>query len=537
MLHRLLTLTLTLGLVVAGVAGCGYSPATSPPPPGQVITLNLQSEPPQLDPIRMTDVTSFNVINQLMRGLTTFGPGQAVKSAVAKSWTLSPDGTTYTFTLRQDAKWSDGAPVTAQQFIDNWQRALTPENGSGYAFFLFPIRNAQAYYEGQLKDFNQVGIKALGPRTLQVTLRQPTPFFPTLLAAPVYLPIRLDALERHGVHFTEAGNLLSNGPYVLTSWEHQHKMTLAPNPHYWAPNQQIERLNLLMIQEPNTALALYESGELDLLEPISPADHRWLKTKPEARLQPTLGLYYLGFNVERPPFDNVKVRQALALAVDRGYFPKLLASGQTPIQQFLPPALQALEAPAVGLSFNPELAQKRLSEAGYPGGEGFPEVELVFPNRESARKEAEIVQFLWKRHLGITVRLKAMDWKVFLSTLQTKPPGVYRLSWFADYPDPDTFLRLFHSTNGNNYSGWTSPEYDRLIEQAASTNDPKRRQSLYFQAQKLLLEAVVAVVPWYSPEKLWLLKPDVCGVELNTMTLWLLDNAHRCPDRQTRETP
>jgi oligopeptide transport system substrate-binding protein len=525
----LLGLALTSFLLL-GLSGCRYPKQTvKPASKAQTLTFNLESEPPQLDPIRMSDLTSFNVANQLMRGLT-FGPGTTVVPAVAERWDLSPDAKTYTFYLRPTAKWSDGQPVTAQQFLDNWQRALTASNGSGYAFFLFGIANAEAFYKGTIKEFKAVGVKALTPHTLQITLNKPLPYFLTLLASPVFLPIRLDVIKKYGSTFTEAGHFVGNGPYLLNQWQHYNQLLLTPNPNYWQPNTRLKQLRFLMIQEPNTALALYQNNTLDVLDRIAPSDYRWLKKHKEAHLSPSMGLFYMGFNTKLPPFNTIKVRQAFALATDRRYFTDLLASGQTPITQFLPPALAlpATVAKNSTLPFNPQQAKALLAQAGYPNGKGFPQVEFVFANRDSARKEAEMLQFMLKETLNVTLRLKAMDWKVFLSTLANHPPALYRLSWYADYPDADSFLALFHTSSGNNYTGWHSKPYDALIETAASSNNPSQRQAFYQQAQHLLLNQQAVVVPWYSPSKLWLIKPTVCGVQFNAMSLWLLDEAHRC---------
>jgi oligopeptide transport system substrate-binding protein len=495
----------------------------------RVFRMNLATEPPNLDPVKCTDLTSFIVVLNTMRGLTRFDATDRPVPAIAERWTVSPDGRRYVFHLRRNARWSDGKPVTARDFVYNWRRALEPDTGAEYAFFLFDIENAKAFYDGQIKDFSQVGVHAPDDWTLDVRLARPVAYFAGLLASPVAMPARQDLVAAGG----EKRFLVSNGPYTIARWRHDQSLTLKPNPVYFGPKPQVDRVEMLMVNDTNTSVVMYENNELDYIESpssISGQDIRRLRKRPDAHSRAINAIYYFGFNVQKPPFDQPKVRQAFAYALDRRYFPKLLQSGQKPLSSFIPPGLLGYN-PNAGIDFDPVKAKQLLAEAGYPDGKAFPTVELAFQSRYDIRKEAEIAQFLWKKNLNVPVRLRSLDWKVFLSQLKNDPPALFRLNWYADYPDADSFMGLFLSTNGNNYTGWKSADYDALVTQAAVTLDPRERQRLYDRAQALLLQEQTVVLPSFISEKLYLVKPHVHGVTVNGLNLLQLDHLAVDPPR------
>ena len=498
----------------------------------KVFRMNLGTEPPTLDPIKMVDLTSYTVIQNMMRGLTLIdasgGKDMAATPAVASHWEILNDGKRYVFHLRKNAVWSDGQPVTAQHFIDGWQRALTPDNAADYAFFLFEIAGAKDFYDGQLTDFSQVGVKALDDKTLQVDLLRAIPFFPALVAAPIALPIRKDMLTAHGEHFTEAGNYITNGPYILDTWRHEEEIILKPNPAFYGEHHLTDNLDavqMLMINDPNTSVVMYENDELDYIETatsIPSFDVRRLRHFSEAKTSHLHRINYIGFNTKKPPFDNVKVRQAFAMSIDRSYYPQLMQSGQEPITGWITPGLVGYN-PEAGLSFQPEKAKKLLAEAGYPDGKGFPTVTLAYPTKYDTQKEMEIAQYLWKTYLNVPVRLENMEWKVYLSTLKQDAPQLFRLGWFVDYPDADSFMSMMLSDSGNNQSRWRDEEYDHLVHEAAVQQDPEVRQSLYDRAQTIMLKRDVAMVPIFRAEKTYLLKPYVKGFKINEINLINLD--------------
>ena len=535
--QRPITLFCMLLLVVAQVS-CAFpiQQSLSQPEDSRIFRMNLGTEPPSLDPAKVVDLTSFTVVQNVMRGLTTLSTEKnrpeldsegnvAVLPSMALSWDISEDRQTYTFHLRENAQWSDGTPMISQHFVDAWHRVLTPETGADYAFFLFDIKGAKDFYDGQI-PFEQVGILALNDNTLQVQLRRPIPFFLELCAAPVMLPFREDVYKKYGDQFTEANNSVTNGPYKLTAWQHNVGITLTPNPYYYAPPQGVDGIEMMMVNDPNTSVVMYENNELDFIETstsIPAFDVRRLVKHPDARQFPIHRLNYIGFNVTQPPFNNEKVRQAFTLAIDRSYFPRLLKAGQLPNGSWLTPGLFGYNDQR-GLQFNPHQAQQRLAEAGYPNGKGFPEVSLVYRTLYETQKEMEILQYLWKTHLNVNVRLENMEWKMFLKRLQTGAPGMYRLGWFVDYPDPDSFMSLFTGASGNNYTGWTHADYDQFVQNAAVMANGKKRQTLYDRAQRILLEDDAVIAPLYGSNKLILTKPWVKGLSINSLNLIQLES-------------
>jgi oligopeptide transport system substrate-binding protein len=483
----------------------------------------LSTEPPTLDPARASDLVSMNVLFQLMRGLTQLDAQGQVRPALAHYWQQRPDGRQYVFHLRPEARWSDGQPITAQHVADGWRRALTPETASEYAFFLFDVVHAEAYFQGKLRDFSKVGLRVLDKHRLEVTLRRPVPFFLSLLAAPVTFPIRLDVIARHGEGWTEAGRFVGNGPYRLVAWRHEERLRLAPNPYYWdAPAKPVHRptVELPILPDPNTAVILYESGGLDFLDSIPTFEVRRLRRRPDYHQTPLHAIYYLGFNTRKPPFHQAKARRAFAMAVDRRLFDTLLQGGQQPLQGWITPGLLGY-APQHGLAFNPPMARQQWQQAKTAAGKNkpLPSVFLGFRSQYDIQKEAEICQFLWQRHLQVPVRLNNQDWKVFLSQLNHDAPPLFRLSWYADYPDPDSFMSLFTSWNGNNHTGWHHPQYDAWVREAATTLDPARRVQLYSQAQHLLLNTEAVIIPLYTPQKGYLLRAGWQGVSVSSLAV------------------
>jgi oligopeptide transport system substrate-binding protein len=516
---------LAIGLLSLVLASCATAPETTAK---STVQLNLGAEPPTLDPIKVTDLTSLSVVNQLMVGLTRFDETSQLVPGLAMRWQVSPDGRQYTFWLNPAARWHDGLPVTAQHVVHGLQRALTASNGSEYAFFLFPLKNAKAFYEGKISGFQQVGVKALSAGCVQLQLTQPVAFFPALLAFPVAYPARLDRITRHGDQWTEAGHFVGNGPYRLSSWRHDDRISLMPVSPYWG-KAALNRppVDMLMFNDTNTSMVLYENQQLDMVEsPTSLPGYeiRRVKQRPDYRQSQLAVIHYIGMNQQKPPFNNPLVRQALALATDKQTLAKVLQTGQTPLNGFVVPGMPGYD-PAIGLSFNPVKARALLTQAGYPDGKGFPVVTLAFRDVYDVRKECEVLQYLWQKHLGIAVRLQSMDWKILLNQLKTDAPPLFKLNWYVDYPDPDSFLSLFTTDNGNNYTRWHNPQYDKQVAQAAAMPNGPARAEAYKALQRLLLQQHSVIVPTYTLKKSLLVSPRVTGLavnSLNMLDLWQL---------------
>jgi oligopeptide transport system substrate-binding protein len=487
--------------------------------------VNLGTEPPSLDWSLATDHVSFNVIANLMVGLTEFDKDLKPAPVIAKSWEFLEGGKKIVFHLRDDVRWTDGKKVRAQEFEYSWKRLLNPKTASQYAYILFDIANAQEYAEGKIKDSSAVGVRAQDDQTLVVTLRHPASYFLAITTFEVTYPQRQDVIEKFDTRWTEPGNIVTNGPFRLASWKHENEIELRANANYFRGKPPIERVTMYMVNEKTTAVTLFEQGNLDFMDDhsIPPLDKPRLTKMPGYKLVPQLRGEYYSFAVDRKPFDNPKLRKAFALAIDREVFPKILQGGQTPATSWIPPGMLA-HNPEIGLKFNPAEARRLLSEAGYPDGKGLPSIVLGYNTDEEKKLIAEAIQSMWQKHLGVVVRIENQEWKVFLKKLQNDPFPVFRAGWGADYPDPDNFMKLFTSNSGNNHGRWKNSRYDELLEIAARELDAKKRGKIYDDAQKLLTEIDVAIVPLYWKAESTILSPKFTGLEYNSMARMDLRN-------------
>ena len=513
---------LVFGLLFwVGIYGFNKTNRADTPSSGkQVFRMAISSEPPTLDWSLATDNVSIRIIENLMDGLTEFDADLKPIPAVAEGWLISEDGRRYTFSLRENVYWSDWKPVTAYDFEYSWKRLLDPKTAAEYAYFLFDVVNGAEYNSGEIKDPEKVGIKALDERTLQVDLRQPIVFFPSITTFTATFPHRKDIHDRFGDHWTDPKNMVVNGPFKLKKWDHEYKVILEPNDRYYDQKPTLEEVTFFVIGESTTALTLYETGDLDLVQ-LPPIAISHYKDSPEYLNFPFLRGYYYGFNVTLPPFNDPRVRKAFSMAIDRNEVPKILKGGEIPTSSWIPKGMPGFN-PNIGLSFNPEEARKLLSEAGFPGGKGFQKITAVFNTNPENNLIAENLQAQWERNLGVKVVLDNQEWKVYLKRLTTDTPALFRLGWGADYPDPDNFMNLFTSTSGNNNTHWKNERYDQLIQKAALERDPQKRQGLYDEAQRILTEEDVPIMPLFIAAQNILIKPYLKGLEINALDLLFL---------------
>lgn len=484
----------------------------------QEFNLRISSEPPTLDWTLATDNVSITILHNLMEGLAKYDNKLQPQAALAKSWKVSPDGKTYTYTLRDGVKWSDGTPLTAQHFWDSWERLLNPKTASEYSYFLFDVEGAKDYNEGKLKDPAKLGFKAVNANTFVVTLNKKAAYFPTIPTFTVTYPIRKDLIEKFGNKWTNPGNLVVVGPFTLTDWKHDSKVSLTANPHYWGGKPKLEQINAYIVNEDTTAINMFESGKLHYVSRLPALEIERLRKSPAYKNAPFLRGYYYGFNINKAPFSDVRVRRAFAHAIDRSQIVSLLKGGQIPTTSWVPKGMPGYE-PGVGLKFDMQKAKALLAEAGYPDGKGFPEVTFMFDTRDDNKVIAERLQAMWKQNLGVNLKAQNEDWKVYLNRLKVDVPAMYRLGWGADYPDPDNFLNLFTSYSGNNYTGWKNKEYDALIEKAAGEGSMPKRLAIYKKAQVLLTEQDAVMIPLFVDALNVLVSPQVKGLELNAMDL------------------
>ncbi len=492
---------LVFGLLVAGSAQ------------EKVLHWNLTTEPPTLDPALAHDTTSLLVIGQIFLGLTNYDSetGKIIPE-LATSWNVSDDGLTWTFHLRKGVVWTDGSPVTAHDVVWSMLRMLNPKTAAAPANLLWVVKGARAYNTGK-GPAESVGIKALDDYTVQFVLEHPVSFFPAL-ATRVCVAVPKQSIEKYGDKWTEPGNIVTDGPYMLSEWKHDDHLILVKNPTYYdAANVKIDKIYCYMIIEDTTAMAMYEAGKLDDIRTIPLQDMDRVKSDPvlskELHQAPEFCTYYYGFNVEKPPFDNPLVRKAFASAIDRESLIKyILKGGESPAQTFISPGIPGYVdgvKEGIGYPYNPEAAKKYLAEAGYPDGKGFPAVTLMFNTSEHHRTVAQFVQKSWQDTLNVKVNLANQEWKVYLSTLQTNAPQIFRLGWCASYPDGYDYLaRNFYSTVPENYSHYKNPQFDKLVDEVARETDPAKRAEIFRAAETLLdqTDCVIAPIYYYTMNEL-----------------------------------
>jgi oligopeptide transport system substrate-binding protein len=478
------------------LAGCGTGDRRA-----DLVVLN-GNEPESLDPAIITGQVEGRIVDALFDGLLHFDKAGRPQPGVARSWEVSPDRTVYTFHLRPEAVWSNGDPVTAQDFVASWRRVLTPETASEYAYVLFHVRNAERFNTGALKDFSQVGVKALDSHTLRVELEHPTPFFLELCCLWTLLPVHLPTVARYGDDWIKPGHIVSNGPFTLQAWQLNYRIRLQKNPAYWdQAHVRLQTVDLLPTDNSITAYNFYASKVADLILDkglTPPSLIPELKKRPDFHAGPFLGDYFIRFNVTRKPFDDVRVRQAFALVIDRErIIQKITQAGEPPAYSFTPPGTAGGYQPPGMPPRDPEKARRLLAEAGYPGGKNFPTVTYLFDSRKLNEDIAVEIQSMLTRELGIRVELQKQEWKVYLNSMSKLDYDFCRSSWVGDYNDPNTFLDCFLTNGGNNRTGWSSSEYDQLIADAAREPDEARRAAIFQKAENLLLNQGTPIVPLY----------------------------------------
>ncbi|MGB5326551.1 MAG: peptide ABC transporter substrate-binding protein [Pseudomonadales bacterium] len=487
----------------------------------KVLHLGNGTEPVDLDPHIVTGVTEHNIISALLEGLVSEDPRTLAPSpGVAERWEVSDDGLNYTFYLHKTARWSNGEPVSAGDFVWSWQRVLSAELGSEYAYQLYPVRGARAFHRGELQDFSAVGVRALDMHTLRVELENPTAYFLSLLAHFSTFPVHKNTVLAHGAmtqrgsNWTRPGNYVGNGPFQLREWRLNYRIGVAKNPHYWdAERVALNEIRFYPIDNAQTEERMFRTGALHLSAALPPDKiETYLASAPDRiSIDPYLGTYYYRFNTTRPPLDDVRVRRALSLAINRQLLVDAVAKGgQQPAYSFTPPDIHGYQPPQSLLSYDVEAARRLLAEAGFANGNGFPKLELLYNTSEGHLRIAVAIQQMWKEALNIDIALSNQDWKVFLSRAQALDYDIARAGWIGDYPDPNSFLDMFVTAGGNNQTGWSDEDYDRLIAAAASEADPPRRFGHFYAAESILLNES-PIAPIYTYTRVQLKHPSVQG--------------------------
>ena len=482
------------------------------------LRINAGTEPPTLDWNKSTDNTSSLIQINIMEGLSQFNFDTnpiSAQPALAESWESS-DQKTWTFKIRKNVKWSDGKPLIAQHFVDGWERLLRPSTAAEYAYYLFDIHQARSYNEGQIKDFSKVGVKAIDDHTLHVQLEESQSYFPLKLNHTASYPIRKDVIKKYGEDtWADAGQIVGLGAYNLKRWEHDRILHLERNEQYYGRKAKIKNILAYIIPEQSTAIGLIDTGKLDLQREVPKAMIRQFKQRDDFINAPFFNIYFYGFNTAKAPFDRPALRKAIAHSIDRGEIIKITSSVDQPTTNLIPPGLLGYDE-SIGLKFNPQKAKQILKTAQIDPKK-LPPLTLHFNTNENHQLIAENVQAQLKRNLGLNVELKNEEWKVYLQTLKTNAFGIFRMGWIADYPDPHNFMNIMTSRSGNNRTHWKNTKYDDLIQKAALQSDSQTRRQIYRQAQKLVLEEDVAMIPLFVSSMTFLVSKRVRHFPINRM--------------------
>ncbi len=485
------------------------------------------TEPQTVDPHIATGVPEHHVITALFEGLTTKNPYTLEpEPGVAESWDISPDGMTYTFHLRQNASWSNGDLMTAEDFRWSWERALTPELASEYAYMYYPVLNAEAFTTGKIDDFSQVGVKVIDDYTLEVQLRAPTPYFLQLLDHYSTYPIHRATVEAFGAktdrlsRWSREGNIVSNGPFELTEWQISSHIRVEKRANYWgSDNVKLNAIVYYPTENLTTEERMFRDGLIHRTEEV-PLDKVpvYLEEDPDSIvIAPYLSSYFYLINTTKAPMDDVRVRRALSMAVDRELLNEtVLENIMSPAYYLTPPGTVGYEPP-VTFGYDPEQARALLAEAGYPNGEGFPTFEILYNTQENHRRIAIAIQEMWRETLNIDVDIVNQEWQVYLESVDNLAYDVARRGWVGDYVDPNTYLDMYITGGGNNSTGFSNTRYDEImLNEAPLKLDTEERFALYREAETILMEHM-PIIPIYIYQTKNLKHPDLKGAPSNIM--------------------
>jgi oligopeptide transport system substrate-binding protein len=485
----------------------------------QVVRLP-EGEPIVFDPGVTSGGKGLEMIQNLFEGLVFIDQRDgSLQMGVAESMDVNDEQTEFTFKVRDGVTWSDGTPLNANDFEWSWKRVLDPETKSEYTTALYPIKNAVAIDSGEM-DLEELGVKATDEQTLVVTLEGPTPYFPLLAATWTYYPVPQHTIEEFGDAWVEAGNMVSNGPYVLTAWEHDQSMTLERNENYYGEAPTITRGEYTLFADPVAqALVAFENNELDQAQ-VAGADLERVRNDPElgplVQVFPRSGTQFIICDTTNPPTDDVRVRQALAMAIERDALANGVLKGEfSPAPTILPPDIPGYNE-AAALGEDAEKAKQLLADAGYPNGEGFPEILLTYTSTSTQeQKSAQYLQGVWKQTLGINVKLDPLEDKAFndwMNSREDQPFNLYLSFWGSDWGDPANWHnQLFDSQADFYHAHWKNDEFDKLVRDAAVMGDQEARIAQYEQAETLLNQDA-ALIPLFHLNRIYVIKPWVQGI-------------------------
>ncbi|MDQ7247121.1 peptide ABC transporter substrate-binding protein [Dongia sedimenti] len=494
-------------VAAAGLMAGGFSAQAE-----SVLHRGNGAEPETLDPAKSTGVIESNIQYELLEGLTTYAENGDVAPGVATKWDISDDGLTYTFHLR-DEKWSNGDPVTANDFVYSFQRLLDPKTASDYAPIADVIAGAAEVRKtapDKTPDFSKLGVKATDDHTLVVTLNKPTPYLVSMLRHSSFLPVNKAAVEKFGADWTKPGNFVGNGAFTLSEWTPQSSLTVVKNPNFYdAANVKLDKIIYYPTEDIGEEFKRYRAGELDITYEVPSDQIKFIesKLKDEYEAKPYLGTYYYVINLTREPLGKQKaLREALALAIDRDTLAEKVTQGSfLPGWSWVPPGTGDYQNTYVSFKDMKQAdrvkkAKELLKAAGY-GPDKPLKIELLYNTSENHKKIAIAVQSMWKQ-VGVDATLNNQEWQVYLDTRDNKAYDVARAAWIGDYADPMSFLDIFLSDAGvRNDAGYNNPKYDELVKKSAGISDPKERMQVLQDAEKVFLDDLPLIPLLYYKTK------------------------------------
>ncbi|MBX2804800.1 MAG: peptide ABC transporter substrate-binding protein [Hyphomicrobiales bacterium] len=495
----------------------------------QAVTLHVhnESDPASLDPHKVSGDWENRIVGDMFEGLLTEDVDAKPVPGQAKSWEISDDGLTYTFHLRDGIKWSDGAPVTADDFVFAFRRIMDPATASSYAYLQYPIKNAEPINSGEVKDLTQLGVEAVDETTLKITLESPTPYFLGALTHYTAYPVPKHVVEDKGADWIKIENIVTNGPYKAIEWVPGSHVKTEKNPEYYDfDNLKIDNVVFYVLEDASAALKRYRAGEFDILTEFPSDQYQWLQENHpgEARVAPFAGLYYYVMNSSKPPLDDARIRQALSMAINREVIgPQILGTGEPAAYSWVPPGMNNYvdtpynaEWADLDYSAKVEKAKELIAEAGY-GPDKPLEIQLRYNTNENHKRIAVAISAMWKV-LGVNITLFNAETKVHYAELKKGQLEIARAGWLADYNDPVNLLQLLRSDIGDNYGRWKSEEFDALLAEAKTTQDLKARAELLYKAEKVAIDDSAAAPIYYYLSRN-VVSPKISGFNSNTFDI------------------
>jgi oligopeptide transport system substrate-binding protein len=496
-MNQMVRMSLTAAALALGLSGTALA--------ANILNLHNGGDITSLDPQKLSGDWENRVSGDIFEGLLTEDVNADAVPGQAESWTVSPDQLVYTFKLRDGIMWSDGVPVTANDFVFSFQRLMDPKNAAEYAYLQFTIKNAQAINEGKITDMSQLGVKAIDDKTLEITLEQPSPYFLKALTHYTAYPLPKHEMDAKGADWVKVENIVTNGPYKPVEWvPGSHVLTTKNDKYYDVAKLQIDGVKFVTLEDNAAALKQYRAGEFDILTDFPKDQYEWIKTNlpGQAHVAPFAGLYYYVVNSTKKPFDNPNVRKALSMAVNREVIgPSILGTGELPAYSWVPPGMSGYGEPVYlswkDMPYNDKLAEakKLLADAGITPETPL-KAQLRYNTNDNHKRIAVAIAAMWKP-LGIDVELYNTETKVHYDEMQRGLVEIGRAGWLADYNDADNFLNLLKTGIEHNYGKWSNKEYDKLLDDGNKETDQAKRSELFHKAEKIALDDSAAIPIYY----------------------------------------